>query len=74
MAPVHEYVVNGTITAAADCALDKTIEESSECRGGHFAGRHCKFAVADPTAAHRVTLGSDVVGWVSDHHFSALGA
>src|SRR6516165_6739293 len=72
VAPVHEDIMDGTIAAGADDAADEAIEEGPKRRRRHLAGGHRKFSMAHLAAAHGVTVDSNVVGWVRDHHLSEL--
>ena len=66
--PIHEDVVDSTVTARADDAANEPIEEGPECHRRHLAGGHRKFSMANLASARRVTVDPDIVGWVGDYH------
>ena len=50
----------------------KRLRKAVNAARRHLAGGHCKLSMAHPAAAHRVTIDSNIVGWVRDHHLSEL--
>src|SRR5262249_29871998 len=66
VAPVHEDIVDSAISAGADGAANKAIEQSAERRARDLAGSHWKFSMAHFAEAHRLNVG------VGDHHLGEL--
>src|SRR6516225_8836649 len=50
----------------------KRLRKAVNAARRHLAGGHCKLSMAHPATAHRMTIDSNIVGWVRDHHLSEL--
>src|SRR5262249_4467886 len=65
MAPVHAYVMNGTITRDRCSLCQRAFEERDEVRAGKLAGCHREFGVLDLATTHNVP-DPDVVGRIQE--------